>query len=308
MAEAHRVVFHSQPGAFLAAAEPYLTANPVVANVVTTAAHQARARAASSAEVERSSPYSWYATVHDSTGPDGDVVGVAMRTATFPPYPPYVLPMPSQAAAALVQSLHARGEPTTSVYGASPTAERVFQGCTGFSPDDGRIEQERLRLHELGDREQLRNAHAAPGMLRAPRADEARLLVTWLAAFMREADEQAGRPPGTMPAALADEAEVLDRACKGELWVWADAHDEPVHIVGVRGPHLGVARIGPVYTPRDQRGRGYGGTAVAEVTRRMLDGGARVCLYTDLANPTSNALYERLGYVGLMDFVQLRVR
>jgi uncharacterized protein len=59
----------------------------------------------------------------------------------------------------------------------------------------------------------------------------------------------------------------------------------------------GVIRIGPVYTPADDRGRGYASSAVAAVSRLGLDGGAHTCmLYTDLANPTSNKIYADVGY------------
>jgi predicted GNAT family acetyltransferase len=69
----------------------------------------------------------------------------------------------------------------------------------------------------------------------------------------------------------------------------------------------GQARIGPVYTPPELRGRGFGGAATAAVTRAALDDGAEgVVLFTDLANPTSNTLYQRLGYRPISDWTVLR--
>jgi hypothetical protein len=38
------------------------------------------------------------------------VAGAGMRTATFAPYPPFLLPMPDQAAVVLARALHERGE------------------------------------------------------------------------------------------------------------------------------------------------------------------------------------------------------
>jgi GNAT superfamily N-acetyltransferase len=68
----------------------------------------------------------------------------------------------------------------------------------------------------------------------------------------------------------------------------------------------GMARIGPVYTPPALRGRGYAAAVTAAVSQAALDAGVRaVVLYTDLANPTSNALYERLGYRAVEDRVLL---
>jgi predicted GNAT family acetyltransferase len=61
-----------------------------------------------------------------------------------------------------------------------------------------------------------------------------------------------------------------------------------------------------VYTPPERRGRGYAGATTAAVSQAALDAGVReVVLYTDLANPVSNALYERLGYRGVEDRVIL---
>ena len=64
----------------------------------------------------------------------------------------------------------------------------------------------------------------------------------------------------------------------------------------------GVCRVSTVYTPPDRRQRGYGGAVTAAVSQQALEAGAaEVVLYTDLANPTSNALYQRLGYQPLED-------
>jgi hypothetical protein len=52
-----------------------------------------------------------------------------------------------------------------------------------------------------------------------------------------------------------------------------------------------------VYTPREHRRRGYATALVAEQSSWLLQSGHRACfLFTDLANPTSNAIYERIGY------------
>ena len=66
-------------------------------------------------------------------------------------------------------------------------------------------------------------------------------------------------------------------------------------------PH-GV-RIGMVYTPPQFRGRGYASNCVAALTRRLLDSGRSFCfLFTDLANPTSNKIYQAIGYRHVCDF------
>jgi predicted GNAT family acetyltransferase len=65
---------------------------------------------------------------------------------------------------------------------------------------------------------------------------------------------------------------------------------------------LGSTRAGPVYTPPGERGHGYAGALTAWVTRQILDRGSAACLYTDLANPTSNKIYAAIGYEPVADF------
>lgn len=71
---------------------------------------------------------------------------------------------------------------------------------------------------------------------------------------------------------------------------------------------FGSSRIGPVYTPPEHRGRGYAAWVVALLTQQILDAGARPCLYTDQANPISNKVYERIGYVRVQDEGNVIVR
>ena len=68
------------------------------------------------------------------------------------------------------------------------------------------------------------------------------------------------------------------------------------------------ARVGYVYTPPALRGRGYATSTVAALSGQLLRGGSRFCcLYTDLANPTSNAIYRRIGYEPVCDVVEVRL-
>lgn len=77
-----------------------------------------------------------------------------------------------------------------------------------------------------------------------------------------------------------------------------------VAMAGVRSPIHGVSRIGPVYTPPGQRGHGYGSAVTAAACRWALGAGAReVVLTTDLANPTSNSIYRKLGFRPVADSV-----
>jgi predicted GNAT family acetyltransferase len=139
------------------------------------------------------------------------------------------------------------------------------------------------------------------------RTDEAGLALAWFTAFGDDADEQAGRPPGSLHEMTETEDGMLRRIAEERLWFWVDDDDRPVHLTGHELPAFGVVRIAPVFTPREHRGQGYGGNAVAQVTQQLLQGGARTCLYTDQANPTSNQLYAALGYEPVVDMADLRI-
>ena len=76
----------------------------------------------------------------------------------------------------------------------------------------------------------------------------------------------------------------------------------PTCFAGFGGRTPNGIRIGPVYTPPEQRRRGYGSALTAALTQQLLDGGRRFCfLFTDLANPTSNSIYQRIGYRPVTD-------
>ena len=96
---------------------------------------------------------------------------------------------------------------------------------------------------------------------------------------------------------------VEHRISSGGLTLWEDG-GRTVAMAGTSTVVAGVARIGPVYTPPARRCHGYGAAVTAAATRAGLAAGADRCmLFTDLANPTSNALYPRLGYRPVGDAV-----
>jgi predicted GNAT family acetyltransferase len=58
----------------------------------------------------------------------------------------------------------------------------------------------------------------------------------------------------------------------------------------------GMIRLGPVFTPVERRSQGYGGAVTAAVSAAAQQLADEVLLFTDLTNPVSNAIYQRLGY------------
>ncbi|MGI5241772.1 GNAT family N-acetyltransferase [Dactylosporangium sp. CA-139066] len=287
------LAFYDDPGEFLAVAGAHLAADPVVSTVVTTNAHRLQSRPPDA--------QSWWVV---ATDPGGAVLGAGMRTAPFAPRPPFLLPMPADAAVALARALHERGEPIAAVNGARPAVEPFAAETARLT--GGEVEVSRhTRLHELGD---LVAPAPAPGGLRPATPDDLDLVAAWYAAFMGDADEQAGRPRDASADEAPDTAEIRRRIEDGWVWLWTDGDGRPVHMTAANPPSFGVARIGPVYTPPAERGRGWASNAVAEVSRRIRAEGARACLFTDQANPTSNKVYAALGYRPVVDMVNLVIR
>jgi predicted GNAT family acetyltransferase len=101
-----------------------------------------------------------------------------------------------------------------------------------------------------------------------------------------------------------DAAEWADaRIEQGGITFWETPDGTPAAMAGTTPQVAGQVRVAPVYTPAHLRGRGYAGAATAEVSRAALAAGAReVLLFTDLSNPTSNGLYQRIGYRPVADF------
>lgn len=290
-----RLQFFADPAEFLAAAGDHLAAEPVVSTVVTTVAHRTVAHGSSRPDRD------WWLAVRDGSGA---VVGAGMRTASFEPRPLYLLPMPDEAAVELGRALVGRGEEVLAINGALPAglvcAEEIARVI------GGRVEVGmRSRLHELGE---LVAPAAVPGRLVAATEADLALVLDWFAAFARDMDRQAGRLPGQTQHALPDRESMLRRFDDQGVWLWLDATGAPVHLTGVNSPAFGVARVGPVYTPPAQRGHGWASNAVAEVSRRLLACGARVCLFTDQANPVSNKVYAALGYRPVTDMADLVIR
>jgi uncharacterized protein len=148
----------------------------------------------------------------------------------------------------------------------------------------------RQRLHALTE---VCDVPLAPGVLRVASPADVDLVAEWMVAFDREAHLD------TMPVGARDAAE--RRVAAGEINLWVDG--EPRAMAGRARPTAHGIAVNAVYTPPEWRGRGYATSCVAQVSARLLDEGRSFCvLFTDLANPTSNAIYARIGYRGIRDF------
>jgi predicted GNAT family acetyltransferase len=154
----------------------------------------------------------------------------------------------------------------------------------------------RLRLYRLGT---LTLPEPLPkGQGRIANEEDREQLILWL----REFDVSVGSAPSA--DAVADVGAGDDpRLASKRFVLWETPDGIPASMAGMTPVVAGQVRVDPVYTPAGLRGRGYAGAVTAEVSRVALAASAtEVVLFTDLDNPTSNALYQRIGYRPVTDF------
>jgi predicted GNAT family acetyltransferase len=217
--------------------------------------------------------------------------GVTAALLQTPPFPAVITAMSDEATTGLADVLASRGWNPRGV-NAPADAARGFAGAWRAHTGQTASVQRSTRLFRLAG---LRPPADVPGGARTARSADRGLLVAWFDAFRTEVGDTNWR---------AEDA-VDDRLSYGGLTLWED-NGRPVSMAGRNRAVAGQIRVGPVYTPPERRGRGYGGAVTAAVSQTALGTGAdQVLLFTDLANPTSNALYQRLGYQPVTDFLVL---
>ena len=139
----------------------------------------------------------------------------------------------------------------------------------------------------------------AKGSWRIVDERDRRVIADWLVAFQAEAVPNS--PPFADPDAVA--GRWIEQVVRIG-YVWED-EGEVVSLVGAGGETPKGIRIGPVYTPPEKRGRGYASSLTAAASQDQLDRGRRfVFLFTDLSNPTSNKIYQAIGYKPVCDVDQ----
>jgi RimJ/RimL family protein N-acetyltransferase len=266
-------------GEFTGAAGEYLLADPVGNTVPLTVLEVLRERGLS-AYADQPPLFGW----HESAG---QADGAFLHT---PPLPVLVAGLPAAASAGLATLLAGR-----SITGANvPEHHQADFAATWSSVTGGSSTVlKRMRLFRLGDL--TPPDPFPPGTGRVASEEDYDFLVQWASEFGDETGESSQEPART----------VTDRLSYDGITLWEDG-GRPVASASLTRCVAGVCRVSSVYTPAEFRRRGYGAAVTTAVTRQALDLGARaVVLYTDLANPTSNALYQRLGYLAVSDRVSL---
>jgi GNAT superfamily N-acetyltransferase len=224
-----------------------------------------------------------------------ELVGAAIQT---PPLPMLCGGLVTAPTAELVGDVVGAGLTLPGLRGPCEVAEPFAQQWCAVT-DAVRTATTTERLYRLGT---LAAPAGVPGVHRVARRADEPVLVKYQCEFAAEA---FGHTPDASRARAA-----LDTAREvGNVYLLWTAGGAPVSMAAVRPPAAGVSRIGPVYTAPEARGHGYGAAVTAAACRWALAAGAeQVVLFADLANPTSNRVYQRLGFVPVGDSVIIEFR
>lgn len=213
-----------------------------------------------------------------------EVIGAGLMT---PPFSVLVAkPRTTPALQFLAEELHRGAVALPGISGALPEAEQaaaIWERLTGV--------QKRLRMRQgIYQASSPRPPQGIPGRLRLATVEDRQLVLDWWRAFEAESlpeDWPRGRTESNVDRRLASST--------GGIALWED--DEPVSLAGFGGRTPSGVRIGPVYTPPPLRRRGYASALVGHLTRYLLEGESEFSfLFTDLANPTANRIYQDVGY------------
>ncbi|MGV4984341.1 GNAT family N-acetyltransferase [Streptomyces sp. NRAIS4] len=235
----------------------------------------------------------------ESFGGEAPVFGVLERAgevrATFYRLPPRGLglsPLTPEQADSLAARLAALGYSLSRVsadHGTATAFAGAWQRHTGVTPE---LRDTRLRLYRLGTLTPPEPLPAGRG--RVLGEQDLEQVMYWCGEFARAVGEDVSLDAGSW---------ARTRFADKRYTLWETPDGTPVSLAGMNPMIGGQIQVDIVYTPAHLRGRGYAGAVTAEVSRAALAAGARdVVLFADLSNPTSNALYQRLGYRTLTDW------
>jgi predicted GNAT family acetyltransferase len=223
---------------------------------------------------------------------NGSVQGVLLMT---PPFGPVISNVGHPAGVEeLVEGLASRQDEVPGIFG-TDTVSAAFAAV--WRERTGRAMTTALRERVY----QLTRVVSPPTMLaggaRVATSADRDLLIRWLSGF--NADAFGDGSPEVERAGLIIDARLRDPGA-GFL-IWEDGG--PVAMAGFCDPTPHGTRIGPVYTPKIYRGRGYGSAVTAALAQQLLDrGNAFVFLFTDMANAISNHMYVKIGFEPVADY------
>ena len=225
---------------------------------------------------------------------DGALQGTALMT---PPHP-FNLYLVDAAGLPAALDFAATIEPPYSVLGAGGIADSFAKAWCQKA--DATIKDiERQGIYEL-------NQVVAPlslgGHLRLATDADTRVATDFFYGFCRDV---------SMPVTQDEAREMADRQIHRQtLFLWQSPEQQhPVGCAAVTRETATGACVSYVYTPQNWRGKGVASNVVAKVCEQLLAGGKkRIFLYTQMHNPTSNKIYQAIGFRKIADSARLRFR
>jgi RimJ/RimL family protein N-acetyltransferase len=270
-----RVLFSLDPEFVLRSAEEFLSSEPVLHNMILSILH---------ARLASGDPGRYWIAFHGEKA-----VGVVLQSPLD--FPATLTPMESRAVLAIVNAIAEAGVTLPGVNGDATTAAS-FAGQWGERSKSGATPFLGMRLYELLE---LGEVPRTEGQLRQAGPSDRSLMIQWTRAFQNEIGEAANDTEVRVDRGLA----------AGQLWVW-DQDEETTSMAVSREPVEGVVRLSGVFTPPEKRKHGYAAACVYALSKHLRAGGHRCILYTDLANPTSNSIYRRIGYRAVAEALRYR--
>ncbi len=265
--EARRILSAAQ---FLELTTQLRERSPIMSNVIGSVATTV-------AEGSRSYDEEFWWVVEDHEEP----VGFAMRTV---PHALFFGPSAPGAAAAIAAAVLAADPTCPNVNGPKEEVGEFLVALRALGDERQAVST----LREFAQSIEELSVPNVEGRARIATVDDLELVIGWGHQFAIDAH-----------VPLWSDDSLRNSIDSKSLYLW-ELDGRPVsmagHAVPVLTPSESVARVGPVFTPHELRGRGYAAAVTAAITQHLMDLGHHVMLHTDAANPTSNGVYARLGY------------
>lgn len=215
----------------------------------------------------------------------GEVVGLAMRTA---PHAMVISTMPKGAITELVSQVVLVDDELPEIGGPNEEVDEFLAAYHKTQSAGSNRKAELSHQEWLYELQGLKIPNVE-GKARAATSDDFDLIHNWFLAF----GEEAGLLMHNTVESIKDGL----RRASLFLWIYqGDIVSIAGHAPIVEIPGTRVGRIGPVYTPPNHRRMGFAGALTAYLSQYLLGEGAQVILYTDATNPTSNGVYQRIGF------------
>ncbi len=262
------------PAWALAEAGEFLASEPVLHNIILTLLHE---------RVAHPEPGTYWVAKDGET-----VVGVAFQSP--PSFDATLTPMTPEVVAAVVDEISGAGIELPGVGGEAGTAAR-FAGRWTERRKTAAVPFQGQRIYEAPE---VHDQAEVGGHLRKAGPGDRDLVVSWIGSFQADIGER-----------IEDPGPMVDRQLEaGRFWLWDDGG--AASLAAESEPVQGVVRVRAAYTPPERRNLGYAAACVGALSKRILDGGDRPILYTDLGNPISNSVFRRIGYRAVAEVLRYR--